>query len=132
MSYSITVHLPYEQIPYPTNPDEQDAWYEHYLKHVIFERPLGTDSMIYNYWHLPALSIDLKLIAQIYDNGLEVKEPDALMLLREEIKTLSNYWHENLLIAVASESKVDLLNRLFFLHEAIEIALNTNGKLNIS
>ena len=132
MSFSITVHLPYGQEPYPTDPQEQDAWYEEYLAHLILDRPFGTDSMINVYWHLPSLSLGLRLVPLIYNDGLKLKEPQDLLLLQEEIKLIANYWQDNLFDSMALEVKEDLLIRMDFLHQAVKLALNENGILNVS
>jgi hypothetical protein len=105
---------------------------DYYMKHLIYDEPFGTDSMVYEYWHIPAHSIGLKLISIIYNNGLLIETFAEYMELREEIQKLLDYWDSKIFNFIKIDTKETLLCSAQYLKQAIESGIKTNGKLNIS
>jgi hypothetical protein len=73
VSFSVSVHR---------TPDE-----------ILFFAPVAGDGDLRQFWSVPASQLDLPLLAQIYDEGLQLSGAD-LGRLHDEVWTLQKLWIE--------------------------------------
>ncbi|MEM7795690.1 MAG: hypothetical protein AAF579_14720 [Cyanobacteria bacterium P01_C01_bin.118] len=106
----------------------------------IYDRPLGTDGTVYDRWHAPAHRLGLRLLSEVYDNGLNV-EGAELDELSDELNALETFWDKKFIrVGPISYRTVDIDMvwlkeesdpRIGYLREAIRIAQECDGSLRI-
>jgi hypothetical protein len=153
MAFGISVHRKRDDAFFsshpPVNSREFDEWCKECEKRTLFERPLGGDGVIGEFWHIPAATLRLHLMGRIYDKGLRVGG-DELDSLLEEARRLEQHWASMDHDAARSIQGVQLLEdgtsrslppqtmrehlaeRMAFLLKAIEIAKSEDGLVVIS
>lgn len=89
--------------------------------------PLGSDIAIFEYWHVPANTIGLRLLSRIYNEGLIITDKNELTELINEIKLIKLFWNERNMNLID-----ELEQRARYLIEGIEMTIRVNGKLSIS
>ncbi len=140
MSFDVSVYLP-EHISLikhvPKEPDDVDQWIESCTKLRLHGAPLGSGSIIYDYWSTIGQRLRLPLIASIYNEGLEITHFETEQL-ETEVEQLEQYWREHFLENVEkygrtqAEIKRDLFERIGDLKEAIRIVKERKAVLIIS
>lgn len=138
MSFVISVHAPHPEIPLPDDPEEFDAWLDECNKYLLYEQPLGADSTVGCYWSCIAQTLGLPLVTAIYNHGLDLEGPAALLELERELDQLEHYWHTHELAdpeplsAIRHELREHLQERMSFLREAIQVARTQSANLSVS
>ena len=127
MSFSVSVRDKFEDMPLPDDPDEIDAWMEKRNEQEIYDAPVASDGIFFEFWHLPAVKLKLELLSSIYQDGLMVKSSEELNKLDEEIDDLTKYWNEN----VSNISNTNLIERANNVKRAIRLAREDNKYLII-
>jgi hypothetical protein len=114
----------------------------------VFHKSLGPEATIFAYWHTVAFQLELPLVAQIYNEGLEVRGP-WLQELWVELDKLERHWQSthtggceqiprsvrlpNGKIGDQPINLLDyLLEKLNFVREAIRLATKFSGAVQIS
>jgi len=114
----------------------------------LYRKSLGAEETLFTYWHVPAFEIELPLLAQIYHDGLEVRD-ELLDVLLLELERLGEHWQSNgigdlqqIPCAVRQPDGVltqghvslneHLLAKLALAREAIRIAKQSGGVVEIS
>jgi len=152
MAFGITVHRRADAALYQSHPDvrseEFDRWCKECQTRWVYENPLGADGTVFEFWHVPAIYIGLPLLGSLYENGLRV-EGQRLIELGHELDSLERAWvstdfsqadplsahtiHSNGIEEVKLVPLVEHLHeRLGYLREAIRIAVECDGVIDIS
>jgi hypothetical protein len=97
---------------------------EDVVRRQLFHRPLGAGADIHDFWHLPALKLELKLLARIYHEGLGLTG-ESLLQLENELNQLERHWRTTCTV----EELMRLHERFSYLHAAIQIARHYDGEL---
>lgn len=104
-----------------------DEWLGELNTWWLYQNPVGT---VYRYWLEPARILHLPLILLIDLEGLEISDPNELKLLSMELDRLEEYWYTLDFSGYRPDYLQDrLIERLGFLHEAIQISLEQHGRL---
>jgi hypothetical protein len=122
VSFSVSVHR---------TPDE-----------TLFFAPVAGDEDLHQFWSVPASQLDLPLLTQIYDEGLQVSGAD-LGRLHDEVWTLEKRWteiisddeirtYDILGRTVAVPLLAHLSHRAESVLAAVELAQKIDGVLTIS
>jgi hypothetical protein len=109
---------------------------------ILFSAPVAGDADLHQFWSVPASQLDLPLLAQVYDEGLEVSGAD-LGRLHDEVWTLQKRWiqiipddetrtYDILGRTVAVPLIAHLSNRAESVLAAVELAQKIDGILTIS
>src|SRR6266571_1895178 len=61
------------------------------LRHEVYRKSLGCEGIVFAHWHSPAFKLGLPLVAQIYNDGVEIP-PELLADLSHELDKLEQYW----------------------------------------
>ena len=140
MAFHISVVLP-EHLTFinqvPDNEDDIDKWIEECAKLNLYDAPLGSGGVIYQYWSKIGHHLHLPLIAALYNEGLKLHVSE-LPALEIEMEQLEQYWEENELANVErfewdqNSAKRDLKQRLNRLREAAEVAKRNRAVLIVS
>ena len=106
----------------PVDSREFEAWEAESIRRHLFSEPLGSESVIREFWSHPAERLGLPLLASIYDEGFyeaRVWQGDDLNVLEREIASLRQHWST---LGLPAQIASDLAERAGFFEQAIAIA----------
>jgi len=140
MSFDLCV-IPHQQAnskPPDPSSDEFDAWQHRMDEAYLFDAPLGADQTVWLYWSGVARTLDLPLLARIYELGLRLDTPSELDAVASELDRIEAGWQSlelpdpGPLSALRGYLREHLSERLAFFREAIRIAREHGAVLLVS
>jgi hypothetical protein len=107
--------------------DDPDHLEEEGLKRLLYDAPLGSGDVVYTHWSSRAASLELPLLASLYDKGLEIHGA-RLEALSLELNALARAWQSD---GIEAELYEDLCERMQYVQEAVQIAREADGFVDI-
>lgn len=107
----------------PSDPERIDEWMEERTKHEIYDEPLASDGDFFEYWHTPAQKLGLRMISNIYQDGITIKSKTEIKEFLNELNILLNYLNSK----NSSDEMGRLNERIGNAIEAANIAMQKDG-----